>query len=68
MRTDKFFPNIFSISANKNGKKSTILNLIPTKFYRIHGANVVYACVKYRKQICIGAVFKLGIAISETNI
>ena len=48
------FSNILSIGANKNGEKSTILNLILNFFYSIHGANVVNACVKYRKQICIG--------------
>ena len=48
------FSNILSISANKNGEKSAIVNLIWTKLHRIHGRIVINACVKYRKTIFIG--------------
>ena len=48
------FSNILSISANKNGDKSAILNLILTKLHKMHGRIVVNACVKYRKPIFIG--------------
>ena len=46
--------HILSISANKNGDKSAIFNLILTALHRIHGRIVINACVKYRKKIFIG--------------
>ena len=48
------FLNILSIWAQKNGSKSTILNLILTNLHRIHGRIVVHACVEYMEEIVIG--------------
>ena len=48
------FLNILSIWANKNGEKSTILNLILKKLHRIHGRMVVNACVEFLEEMFIG--------------
>ena len=48
------FSNIWSISANKNGDKSTIINLIRTKLHRIHRRIVVNACLENREEMFIG--------------
>ena len=46
--------NFSNILSNKNGNKSTILNLIQMKLHRIHGSIVVNACATYWKKILIG--------------